>query len=119
MDEAEHCHRLSFIQSGEIIAYGYPNEIKRDVMQGEVLELAPSDPIKALHVLREAQHSKKIDFEQVELYGALIHIIANNMKRKKKSIIEILISEQIDPGQMSIIEPPLEDVFIASMRKNN
>ncbi|MFC1997209.1 ABC transporter ATP-binding protein [Chloroflexota bacterium] len=28
MDEAEHCHRLAFIQRGEIIAYGSPKEIK-------------------------------------------------------------------------------------------
>ena len=30
MDEAEHCHRLAFIQRGRLTAYGTPKEIKRD-----------------------------------------------------------------------------------------
>jgi ABC-2 type transport system ATP-binding protein len=30
MDEAEHCHRLAFIQRGKLIAYGSPEEIKRE-----------------------------------------------------------------------------------------
>ena len=39
MDEAEHCHRLAFIQRGKIIAQGSPSEIKNQTMQEEVLEI--------------------------------------------------------------------------------
>ena len=46
MDEAEHCHRLAFIQHGKIIAYGSPTEIKRNMMKGQVLEISSPNPIK-------------------------------------------------------------------------
>jgi ABC-2 type transport system ATP-binding protein len=116
MDEAEHCHRLAFIQHGKIIAYGSPNRIKKEVMRGEVLEIAPSDAVKAVKVLQTAQQSGQLLLEEVELYGSLVHIVAKEMKKHKKSIAAELRKAGIDPGEMEIIEPSLEDVFIASMK---
>ena len=117
MDEAEHCHRLAFIQRGEIIAYGTPEHIKTERMRGEVLEIEPSDPIKAVKVLREVQSSRQLPLEDVELYGSLVHVIAPEMEKHQPFIAHELKLADIDPGQMSIIEPSLEDVFIASMRE--
>jgi ABC-2 type transport system ATP-binding protein len=116
MDEAEHCHRLAFIQRGEIIAYGTPEHIKAERMHGGVLEIEPSDPIKAVKELREVQTSHQLPLEEVELYGSLVHVIAPEMEKHQPAIVEVLKQADIDPGQMSIIEPSLEDVFIASMR---
>jgi ABC-2 type transport system ATP-binding protein len=116
MDEAEHCHRLVFLQRGKIIAYGTPEHIKSERMRGEVLEIEPSDPIKAVKVLRGMQSSHRLPLEDVELYGSLVHIIGPEMEKHQPSIADELKLADIDPGQMSIIEPSLEDVFIASMR---
>jgi ABC-2 type transport system ATP-binding protein len=116
MDEAEHCHRLAFIQRGRIIAYGTPEEIKEDTMRGQVLEIAPSDPIGAVKILRQAKSSGGLPLEEVELYGSLVHVVAPKIKSKRKAISKQLLANNIDPGQMSIIEPSLEDVFIANMR---
>ena len=117
MDEAEHCHRLAFIQRGKIIAYGTPEHIKSERMRGEVLEIEPSDPIKAVKVLRGLQSSHHLPLEDVELYGSLVHIIGPEMEKHQPIIADELKLADIDPGQMSIIEPSLEDVFIASMRE--
>jgi len=117
MDEAEHCHRLAFIQRGRIIAYGTPEDIKAERMRGEVLEMEPSDPIKAVKVLREVQTSRQLPIEEVELYGSLVHVIAPEMEKNKKAIANELLQADINPGQMSIIAPSLEDVFIASMQE--
>ena len=117
MDEAEHCHRLAFIQRGKIIAYGTPEHIKSERMTGQVLEIEPSDPIKAVKVLREVQSSSRLPLEDVELYGSLVHIIAPEIEKYQPIIADELKLADIDPGQMSIIEPSLEDVFIASMRE--
>lgn len=116
MDEAEHCHRLAFIQRGRIIAYGEPDAIKRDMMPGDVLELEPNDPIRAVDVLRRAAQSGEIDIREVELYGTLVHVIAPDAERKKRRITTLLKKERIDPGRMDIIPPTLEDVFIACMQ---
>jgi ABC-2 type transport system ATP-binding protein len=116
MDEAEHCHRLAFIQRGKIIAYGSPAEIKREMMKGQVLEIAPSDAAKSVKVLQAAQQSGVIPLEEVELYGSLVHVVAPDIQKCQDAIAEELRSADIDPGEMAIIEPSLEDVFIACMK---
>jgi ABC-2 type transport system ATP-binding protein len=116
MDEAEHCHRLAFIQRGKIIAYGSPSEIKSEMMRGQVLEIAPSDAVKAVKVLRAAQEAGTLPIEEVELYGSLVHVVAPNMKKHQGVIEKKLEEAGIGVGQMSIIEPSLEDVFISAMK---
>lgn len=116
MDEAEHCHRLAFIQRGKIIAYGSPEQIKGEKMRGQVLEIAPSDTVKTIKILREAQHAGEIPLEEVELYGSLVHVIAPNMEEQKELIAKKLSQSDIQIDQMTVIEPSLEDVFIACMR---
>jgi len=117
MDEAEHCHRLAFIQRGQIIAYGSPEQIKTEVMgRYQVLELAPSDASEAVRILRAAQESGALPIDEVDLYGALVHVFAIDVKKQEHKIIKTLKSTGIDPGPTAIIEPSLEDVFIASMR---
>jgi drug efflux transport system ATP-binding protein len=116
MDEAEHCHRLAFIQHGKIIAYGSPGEIKAQMMRGQVLEIAPSDPIQAVKVLSQRRESGALPLEEVELYGSLVHIVAPEMRRQERAIAAELRKAGIQPGQMTIIEPSLEDVFISCMK---
>jgi ABC-2 type transport system ATP-binding protein len=115
MDEAEHCHRLAFIQHGQIIARGSPEEIKRNMMRGEVLEIAPSDAASAVKVLRAAL-GNGLTVETVELYGSLVHVVAPGMAALRKQIARILRDAGIEPGPMTVIEPSLEDVFIACMK---
>jgi ABC-2 type transport system ATP-binding protein len=116
MDEAEHCHRLAFIQRGRLIATGSPDEIKRDLMRGQVLEIAPSDTAKAVQVLRAAQESGRLPLEEVAMYGSLVHVVAATMAQHQAAIAAELVRAGVEPGHMAIIEPSLEDVFIACMR---
>ncbi|MEE9187865.1 MAG: ABC transporter ATP-binding protein [Anaerolineales bacterium] len=116
MDEAEHCHRLAFIQHGKIIATGSPEQIKNEMMPGQVLEFAPSDTEKTIRVLRSANADGRLPIHDVELYGSFIHVIVPNMEKSQPAIVAELRNANIDPGQMTLVEPSLEDVFIASMR---
>jgi ABC-2 type transport system ATP-binding protein len=117
MDEAEHCHRLAFIQRGKIIAYGSPAQIKQDMMKGKVIEIEPSDVVKAIKVLRAAQKSGKLPLEEVELYGSLVHVVAPEISKYQDAIATELRNAEINPGEMAVIEPSLEDVFIACMKQ--
>jgi ABC-2 type transport system ATP-binding protein len=116
MDEAEHCHRLAFIQRGKIIAYGSPEQIKAEKMRGQVLEIAPTDTIAAVKALRGAKRAGRLPLEEVELYGSLVHVVAPEMEEHLKAIAAELQRADIEIDQMEIIEPSLEDVFIACMR---
>ena len=115
MDEAEHCHRLALMQRGSLIASGSPTEIKQEMMRGEVLEIATTDAIQAARLLREASEANRLPLEEVELYGALVHVVAPEMASLQNRIAEILREAEIEPQAMTVIAPSLEDAFIASM----
>jgi ABC-2 type transport system ATP-binding protein len=112
MDEAEHCHRLAFIQRGRLVALGSPEEIKVEKMRGQVLEIGCVAPEKAMGVLRESGL-----FDEVSLYGALIHVVAEGVEACRPQIEEALRDAAIEIQSMDVIAPSLEDVFIASVRE--
>ncbi len=111
MDEAEHCHRLAFIQGGRIVALGSPSQIKETVMRGQVLEIDCDDPARALMALREIR-----GLEEVALYGALIHVVAGQVAERRAEIAQTLQVSGVQVRSMDVIAPSLEDVFISSVR---
>ncbi len=112
MDEAEHCHRLSFIQRGRLVALGSPEEIKREKMFGQVLEIDCSAPDVAVQTLRALG-----SFAEVALYGALVHVVAEDVAAYRPLIERTLGDAGLEVHGMEIIAPSLEDVFIASARE--
>jgi len=117
MDEAEHCQRLAFIQDGQIIAYGAPEEIKRKTMKGQVLEISPSKPAEAIAALEEVKQAGKLLIDDVELYGSMVHVFSKDIKKQEKEIVSLLSKNNIVIYHMALVEPSLEDVFIASMKE--
>jgi ABC-2 type transport system ATP-binding protein len=113
MDEAEHCQDLAFIHNGRIIAQGSPEEIKLHKMQGQVLEIDCNQPDVAISVLRQMDL-----FEEVALYGALIHVVAEGVANYKPRIAQALAEAGVHVWTMDVIAPSLEDVFIANVRNN-
>lgn len=117
MDEAEHCQRLAFILDGQIIAYGSPGEIKERTFSANVLEISPDDPARAMSILSDAIEMKKLPADGIELYGSFVHIFSEDRKIDK-NVRAILKDRGVSIKHSSMIEPSLEDVFIASVRKN-
>lgn len=117
LDEAEHCHRLAFIQNGRLVAWGSPEEIKAQQMPGKVLEIDCAKPDQAILVLRDDPQ-----FAEVSLYGALIHVVipkgagTKSLAAYRQTIETRLQGEGIPVRGVEIIAPSLEDVFIASVR---
>jgi ABC-2 type transport system ATP-binding protein len=110
MDEAEHCHRLAFIQRGRLVALGTPEEIKRDKMRGQVVEVDCDAPDRALAALRALGQ-----FNQVSLYGALLHVVTD----APSEVGAALRAADIGVRSSAVIAPSLEDVFIASAREQD
>ena len=111
MDEAEHCHRLAFIQHGRLIAYGTPEEIKRDKMSGQVLEIDCTQPDVAMGVLRQMDA-----FKDVALYGTQIHAVTEDAASSKPRITQALTEAGVQVRAVDVVAPSLEDVFISSVR---
>ena len=112
MDEAEHCHRLAFIHRGRIVAQGTREEIKVHEMQGQVLEIDCSSPEDAIPLLRQTGW-----FDEVALYGALVHAVGVEAERRIDAIRPLLKEAGIHVHALDHIAPSLEDVFIASVTK--
>jgi ABC-2 type transport system ATP-binding protein len=117
MDEAEHCEELAFIHEGNIIARGSPQQIKDTMMRGQVLEISPGDPSQAMLILENGRKAGSLDVEEVALYGAQIHVIAPDVARVSPVITTMLTEGGTEPGNMAVIAPSLEDVFISCVRR--
>jgi ABC-2 type transport system ATP-binding protein len=112
MDEAEHCQDLAFIYRGRIIARGSPEEIKQEEMKGQVLEIDCSAPDRAIQALRNLDR-----FDEVALYGALVHVVTQDIEAERPTIRQSLAEAGISIRTMDAIAPSLEDVFISSVRR--
>lgn len=113
MDEAEHCQSLAFIQRGRLVASGSPQEMKLREMRGQVLEVACDQPEVALAALRGVE-----EFEEVALYGSLIHVITQHPNEHLGLIQSMLEGQSVAVTNIEPISPSLEDVFIASARRS-
>ncbi len=111
MDEAENCHRLAFIYRGRIVADGTPHEMKARQMLGQVVEFDCDQIDTALAVLRAAGL-----FDEVALYGSLIHAIGQDVASKIPEAEASLTAQGVAVKSAEVILPSLEDVFIARLR---
>jgi ABC-2 type transport system ATP-binding protein len=114
MDEAEHCQSLAFIHQGRIVARGTPQEIKDKIMKGQVMEIDCLNPDLALSSLRDSSL-----FDEVALYGALIHAVGQDLEAQRPAMERLLQEQGIEIRSMNIIAPSLEDVFISSIKEED
>ena len=83
-------------------------------MKGQVLEIDCTQADVALSTLRAASL-----FDEVALYGALIHVVGKDLESHKPKIEELLRAQDVAIRSMDIIAPSLEDVFISSIKEED
>ncbi|HJZ45746.1 MAG TPA: ABC transporter ATP-binding protein, partial [Roseiflexaceae bacterium] len=114
MDEAERCQRLGFMYDGKLIALGSPEELKRDSMQGHLLEisLAPDDRGAAL--IRALDLLDTLDgVLEAAPYGDQIHVVVPDVSSALTRVRAALEGRDLAVDAIRSIEPSLEDVFIS------
>jgi ABC-2 type transport system ATP-binding protein len=112
MDEAEHCQELVFIQRGHLVAQGSPEQVKITQMHGSVVEVDCSNAAQAVALLRNLNR-----FDEVALYGALLHVVTANVAAHIPLIEQTLTGHGLTVTSVDQIAPSLEDVFISSARE--
>jgi ABC-2 type transport system ATP-binding protein len=104
MDEAERCHILGLMDSGNLVAIGSPNELKEE-LSVDFYEISASSILETYEILGS------LDFiSQVALFGDKIHISTD--KTIEKLSKEHLQGEGAQVDDIISISPSLEDVFI-------
>jgi len=116
MDEAELCQRVGFINQGQLVAMGTPDELKQTHMHGQVLEIDTPEPDRAVRLLKDAQAKGNLPFDEVALYGAQIHVVVPSADEFLGPVRKLLESEAILVSNIVWIMPTLEDVFISTVR---
>ena len=105
MDEAEYCDRLALIYRGRIIASGTPNELKKNYMKREVLEIETDSVVEAMDVL-EKNHI------EAAVFGSLLHVTVEQADQAIPLIVQKLEASRIRVKRIDKAIPSLEDVFV-------
>ncbi|MCC2687308.1 MAG: ybhF [Rhizobiaceae bacterium] len=106
MDEAERCHRISYISYGRLLATGTVEEVVENAgLTTFVVEGAKLDEVAA--ALRG-----RAGVEQVAPFGATLHVVGSDRRKLEAALEDFRRREGISvrPGETS-----LEDVFIQFM----
>ncbi|MES0129438.1 ABC transporter ATP-binding protein [Mesorhizobium sp. M0029] len=107
MDEAERCHRISYISYGKMLATGTVDEVVTNaglttfVLQGPRLD-------QVADALRD-----RPGVDQVAPFGATLHVVGSDMAKLEKALADVEKEHKgvsVKPGETS-----LEDVFIQFM----
>ncbi len=102
MDEAEKCHRLAFLNRGELVAMGSPSALK-ELVRGDVITIRTHN-VDSLY----AAVKREIDVS-VSVLGSMLRIECQDGHEWIPRLVESFPG-QID--EISLARPTLEDVFI-------
>jgi ABC-2 type transport system ATP-binding protein len=108
MDEAEYCHRLALMNRGRIVALGAPKSLKQELQSHTLINLETSDALGSMKAL-EGQEG----ILDVAVFGGGLHVTVRDPKLSDKIIRNALGRDGISIRRLEVIQPSMEDVFIA------
>jgi ABC-2 type transport system ATP-binding protein len=113
MEEAEYCHRIALIDRGRLIALGSPSELKRNYLHGRIYEVETAETLAAVESLKQAQ--KVLD---AAIFGRSMHVRLAADTEADSYLRHFLTSAGLAVTRVKLIEPTLEDVFVALVGEN-
>ena len=110
MDEAEYCERVGIMRRGKLLAMDTPGNLKKDVLAGDVWQVAASPMQIALDIL------PKLDgVLQAGMAGDQLRAITERGMTAKQ-LQKALQDKGMDVKTVERAEPTLEDVFLSLAR---
>ena len=107
MDEAERCHRLAILDHGTKVADGSPAELQASTGM-TVVEVQAADPAGAQQVLTALSEVKS-----VTQLGIRLRVLLPESTPAPAQLISNAISGNGMDAKINIVDPSLEDVFVA------
>ncbi len=111
MDEAEYCDRIALIYRGRITASGSPDELKRERMKRDIIELEVDKIMEATELLEG--HGI-----EAAVFGSLLHATVDEAEAAMTLIEPLLTGGGVAVHRMEKIMPSLEDVFVALIEES-
>ncbi len=105
MDEAEYCDKIAFISAGRLMAVNTPDNLKKNVIDGHLVELELPDAMNRLDDIESLPYVK-----ECTVHGPLLHVLLENESQR----LALMAFTGVEPQP---ITPSLEDVFIALAKR--
>ena len=105
MDEAEYCDKIAFIASGRLMAVDTPDNLKKNVIGGHLVELELPDAMDRINDIERLHY-----VQECTMHGPLLHVLLES-ESHRPLLMEFAGTEPRP------ITPSLEDVFIALARR--
>jgi ABC-2 type transport system ATP-binding protein len=111
MEEAEYCHRLALMNRGRLIALDTPARV-RGLMPEPLLEIVTSDGPAVAQALQG-----RPGVTEAAMFGRAVHVAVEDAAAAAASLPAFLVSRGLHVDRVHAIEPSLEDVFVALVRR--
>ena len=111
MQEAEYCHRLALMNRGRLVALDTPRAL-REGLAVPILAFGTSDAPLAVEVLRDLP-----GIGDVTMFGRTVHAVVDDEAAARAAIPARLATAGLAVDRIARIEPSLEDVFAAYVRR--
>lgn len=105
MDEAERCDTIAFLSGGKLLAFDNPDSLKKNIIEGILVELSLPEPMSHIEKLSSLPYVK-----ECFIHGALLHVLVADQAGLDQ------LGREVN-GTLKVIKPSLDDVFIALAKK--
>jgi len=112
LDEAERCNRVALMNKGKLIRCDSPRAL-REGLEDHCYAVATSDQKAARELL-----GQQPGVTGVEPSGARLHVFVRPGAVSPEALRSLLQAKGIEPRELELILPSLEDVFINLVRKS-
>jgi ABC-2 type transport system ATP-binding protein len=114
LDEAERCHRIALMHSGEIQHIDTPSQLRKSLGLARLEVRTPY--LETLeNELTERLHASSI--VDVQPFGDRLDVLVKDVKRGEAEIREICHQERIKLDSVYAADPTLENVFVTRLRR--
>jgi ABC-2 type transport system ATP-binding protein len=113
LDEADRCHRVGLMHQGKLLACDTPDKL-RQLMPGTIFEVRTSGARRAARILGE-----QLTDTDVGLFGDRVHVVTTRPAGEEERIRAVLAREDSAIEEIRIVEPTLEDVFVAVLKQEH
>jgi ABC-2 type transport system ATP-binding protein len=115
LEEAEYlCDDIAIINKGKIIAVDTPEDLKNKFGREKTIKIHVSEQKNMSSLLSEI-HDCKIEYDS----GTIITVHSNKSEQVLQSILQILASNNITVGDLSVVPTSLEEIFLSVVKNSN
>ena len=112
MDEAEYCHRLALMHRGRLIGLGAAGELKAALVSHTLMHLESTDVLESLRIVEQCE-----EVVEVAVFGSGLHLMVRDPAVGEQAVRQALAERGIGIRRLAVIEPSMEDVFVAMIEQ--